>query len=123
MAGAVNRRVVGAQGEKLALEAYLRAGYSLVARNWHFHRMGEIDLILCKGELLVFCEVKLRKDPSFAEASLSVDRVKRNRIRKLSQCFLMEKPCFADYSVRFDVCEVIPDKCGVLRVNLIADAF
>lgn len=123
MAGNVNLRAVGTQGEDLALEAYLHEGYRLVVRNWHFHRMGEIDLILVKGEWLVFCEVKLRKDPSFAEASLSVGSVKKARIRKLARCFLMQKDEFLNYNIRFDVCEIIPDKHGDLTVNLIAHAF
>lgn len=123
MAGNINFRAVGAHGEDLALHAYLREGYILVARNWHFHRMGEIDLILTKGDWLVFCEVKLRKDPSFAEASLSVGPVKRARIRKLARCFLMQRAEYADCQIRFDVCEIIPDERGNLTVNCIPEAF
>ncbi len=123
MVGSINLRAVGAEGEDLALDAYLREGYRLVTRNWHYHRMGEIDLILTKGEWLVFCEVKLRKDPSFAEASLSVGPGKRARIRKLARCFLMQRDAFSDYNIRFDVCEIIPDGHGNLTANLIADAF
>lgn len=123
MAGNVNFRALGTQGEDMALQVYLQHGYRLVTRNWHFHRMGEIDLILTKGDLLVFCEVKLRKDPSFVEASLSVGPVKRNRICKLSRCFLMQRSEFDDYNVRYDICEVIPDQQGDLTVNIIQDAF
>lgn len=123
MAGNINHRIIGTQGEDLALAEYLQQGYRLVMRNWHFHRVGEIDLILVKQDVLVFCEVKLRKDPSFAEASLSVGTVKRNRIRKLSKCFLMQRDEFEDYNIRYDVCEVIPDQQGALTVNIIQDAF
>lgn len=127
MATELNLRAVGTYGEDLALKAYQKAGCRLVERNWRYHRMGEIDLILfgpgSQASLLIFSEVKLRKDPSFAEASLAVNRVKRNRIRKLARCFLQMHPAYAGYHVRFDVCEVVPDSKGDYEVHLIADAF
>lgn len=120
-----NKRSIGTQGEEAALAAYTGLGYSEVVRNWHFHRMGEIDLVLenRQSELLVICEVKLRKDASFSAPSCAVNSSKQKRIRKLAACFMMEHPSYRDYYVRFDVCEVIPDKDGGFCTNIIENAF
>ena len=125
MAECLNKRQIGDFGENLCVDLYEEQGFRLVDRNWHFHRMGEIDLILEAPEacLLIFCEVKLRRDPSFAAAGSAVNRGKRLRIRKLAQCYLMLHPQFANHFVRFDVCEVFPDENGIYTVNLIPEAF
>ncbi len=125
MAECLNKRHLGSFGEDLSARVYEDAGFRLVARNWRFGKMGEIDLILQAPEesLLIFCEVKLRTDPSFAFASQAVNGGKRQKIRKLAQYFLMNYPRFKDYNVRFDVCEVFPDENGEYMVNLIPEAF
>lgn len=125
MAECLNKRALGRFGEDLSAQIYREAGFCEVVRNWHFGKMGEIDLIVASptDALLVFCEVKLRTDPSFAPASSAVDGRKRRRIRKLAQCYLLPNPCFKDYNVRFDVCEVYPDSKGEYSVNLIPEAF
>lgn len=39
--------------------AMLRArGYSIIARNYRVHRMGELDLVASRGRVLLFVEVK-----------------------------------------------------------------
>ncbi|MEL0040747.1 MAG: YraN family protein, partial [Ilumatobacter sp.] len=49
----------GRWGENRAALEYRRAGFEVIDRNWSCRR-GEIDLILRRGDLLVFCEVKAR---------------------------------------------------------------
>ena len=48
----------GKIGEQLAQERYLARGYQLRAKNFTI-RGGEIDLVMQKGEELVFVEVKV----------------------------------------------------------------
>ena len=125
MAESLNKRQLGSVGEDLAAKAYGEMGFRSVNRNLHFGKMGEIDLIVEDPAipLLVFCEVKLRSDPSFAPAIGAVDARKQQRIRKMARCFLMKNPRFNDHFVRFDVCEVVPDEKGQYRVNLFPEAF
>ncbi|MBR5279823.1 MAG: YraN family protein [Clostridia bacterium] len=125
MAECLNKRALGRFGEELSAQFYETAGFRTVARNWQWGKMGEIDLIVESPDqaLLVFCEVKLRADPTFASAGSAVDGHKRRRIRKLAQCYLYANPRYNDYCVRFDVCEVYPDSNGEYVVNLIPEAF
>ena len=44
--------------------AYAQLGMVVLARNWRC-RQGELDLVLAKGGLVVFCEVKTRASAAF----------------------------------------------------------
>ena len=46
---------------------YRRHGYEIVARNWRCP-LGEVDLIVRRGRLLVVCEVKARRTDAFGPA-------------------------------------------------------
>jgi putative endonuclease len=56
----IERQHLGRRGETLAAEHFERLGYEVLARN-HRTRFGELDLVLCDGRVLVFCEVKARR--------------------------------------------------------------
>ena len=117
-----DRRVrIGAQGESAALSVYEGAGYRLVARNWR-RRVGEIDLIVCRDGLVVFCEVKTRSSGAFGAGFDAVTREKQHRIRRLAELFLIEHRSFG-VTVRFDVASVSSEGRGRLNVNLFEDAF
>ena len=83
------RKKIGSIGEKLAADYLERIGYSILQRNfrWCF---GEIDIIACNSEYLVFCEVKTRKGSALLHPSRSVTKVKGKRIRELASLYLME---------------------------------
>lgn len=93
----------GAWGEAQAA-AYLRKKkYSLVASGFRC-RYGEIDLIVCNRKYLVFCEVKLRKSNTFADAKEYVDTFKQNRLRTTAEYYLSKFP--TELQPRFDVIEI-----------------
>ena len=50
-------REVGQKGEAIAARYYRQRGYLLLGHNYRT-RMGELDLILYKEDLIVFAEVK-----------------------------------------------------------------
>jgi putative endonuclease len=54
------RHRLGKTGEQLAAAHLVRRGFAILARN-HRTRWGEIDLIACDPERIVFCEVKTRR--------------------------------------------------------------
>ena len=54
------RHSLGRLGERLAAEHLERLGYRVIARNYRT-RFGELDLVVCDDEVLVFCEVKTRR--------------------------------------------------------------
>ena len=93
----------GAWGESQAA-AYLRKKkYHILAAGYR-SRFGEIDLIACNKEYVVFVEVKLRKSSQFAEAKEFVDFRKQNRLRTTASIYLDQNP--TDLQPRFDVIEI-----------------
>jgi len=69
------RKKIGSIGEKLAADYLERIGYSILQRNFRC-RYGEIDIIACNSEYLVFCEVKTRKGSAPLHPSLSSPKLR-----------------------------------------------
>jgi putative endonuclease len=119
------RSDLGARGERAALDLYRRRGFSLVASNWRCS-LGEIDLVLRRRDVLVFCEVKTRRGSSRGVGFDAVDARKRRRLRSLAEVFLLTHGV-GPLCVRFDVASVAirtgssPE--ASIQVELFEDAF
>jgi putative endonuclease len=121
----------GRQGEDAALALYLRRGYRRVARNWRC-RIGELDLIVSRGDTLVFCEVKTRRGARFGGGYEAVTWRKRAKVRAVAETFLLATGA-SPRSIRFDVASVhvrggpisarTPAQGGRSTVELFEDAF
>ncbi len=85
-------REIGKKGEDLALEYLIKLEYTLLCRNWRSkHRgFGEIDLVMTKGVVIVFFEVKYRKQGCFGDASYSIDNRKKKILYKTGEQYLIE---------------------------------
>ena len=115
------RAAVGRAGEDAATELYRRRGYFLVARNWRCPA-GELDLVVARGPVLVFCEVKTRSGGAFGGGHEAVHWRKQRKLRQLAELFLAAHR-FNPPAVRFDVASV--DLAGGERasVEIFEDAF
>ena len=89
----------GAAAEGLAAQFLAARGLAIVQRNYRC-RGGEIDLIVRDGEILVFVEVRLRRNRAFGTAAESITAVKRRRLRLAARHYLArlgrEPPCRFD---------------------------
>jgi putative endonuclease len=115
------RSVRGRAGEVAALGVYLRRGFRVVARNWRCP-LGELDLILARGELLVFCEVKTRSGAAFGGGYEAVTWTKRRKLRQLAEAFLGAEGAPGPRELRFDVASVWLGPRGS-DVEIFEDAF
>jgi putative endonuclease len=117
------RRDLGRLGEAHAVDHYRRAGYTVVARNWRC-RLGELDLVLSRGGLLVVCEVKTRRDGAsvFGGPFEAVGWKKQRKLRALAEAFMEEAGWRGD-GVRFDVASVTVSTAGVGSVFVFEAAF
>jgi putative endonuclease len=99
-----SRRLRGDEGEDRAADHLRQIGYTIITRNAHSRR-GEIDIVALDGDLLVFVEVKHRRDGSAAEA---ITPSKASRLRDAARDYLINvgEP---DRSFRFDLIAVGPD--------------
>lgn len=115
------RQALAREGERAAELALRRAGLTVLERRFRV-RLGEIDLIARKGELLVFVEVKTRRGTGYGPPAHAVTAVKRRRMARVAEVYLQRTGC-ATRPCRFDVVEVFAGPRGIERVEHIEDAF
>ena len=116
-----DRTGIGVSGERATETAYVARGYRVVARNWRC-RIGEIDLVLSRGQLVVVCEVKTRRGSRYGGGFEAVDVRKRHKVRALAEIFLLQHRTFPA-AVRFDVASVWLKADGSASVEIFEDAF
>lgn len=105
-------RGLGGAGEQLAAEHLLGLGYELLESNWHC-RAGEIDLVMCDGEELVFVEVRTRRGDELGSPEESVNERKQERLRALALEWLAQHPAEREREAwRIDVVGVHLSRTG-----------
>ncbi|MDI1354019.1 MAG: YraN family protein [bacterium] len=110
---------LGLEGEAQAKKHLEEKGYTILEKNWRFKKY-EVDLIARKDDLIVFIEVKTRKNNTFGEPEVFVTRKKQNFLIAAANQYLMERNI--DLSSRFDVVSLV----GIgteLSVNHLEEAF
>ncbi|MFC1842212.1 YraN family protein [Candidatus Dependentiae bacterium] len=95
-----NKVKLGKAGEKIVAKKLANTGFTILHKNYT-QRYGEIDIIASKDDLLVFVEVKMRKNPIF-DLEYLITRQKQKKIIKVASQYIArynhtEKTC------RFDV--------------------
>ena len=112
----MNRRETGTQYEERAAEYLISQNYQILERNYRI-RSGEIDIIARDGTVLVFIEVKYRKNDESGNPLEAVDIRKQRKIIKVARYYLHQKK-YGDVPCRFDVIGI----CGS-HIEHIKDAF
>lgn len=105
----------GHRGEWIAALALMLKGYRIVARRWKT-KLGEVDLIARRGDLVLVVEVKCR--PTLIEAMDAIGHQSQRRIEAAADLWLMRQPDFARLSVRFDMVAVLPRRWPVHVENI-----
>ncbi len=105
----------GHRSEWLAAAALLLKGYRIVARRYRT-KLGEIDLIARRGDLVAIVEVKAR--PTLIEAMEAIARTSERRIEAAADLWLVRQPDYARLSLRFDMVAVLPFRWPVHVENI-----
>ena len=95
----------GRAGEALALAALVLKGYRPLARRFSASG-GEIDLILRRGEVIAFVEVKARA--RLEEAFEAIDARKRARFSRAVRAWIGRNPRYAGLTFRADAVFLAP---------------
>ena len=111
------KKLLGRLGEKKAERFLRKKKYKIIEKNYQT-KFAECDLIALYGNLLVFVEVKTRTSVAFGNPADAVDLAKQRKYVKLAEYFLMMNKEYENYSVRFDVIEILNDE-----INHIENAF
>ena len=109
-----NRRQLGSTYEEIAAKYLERNGYRILERNFRC-RIGEIDLIAMDGNVLVFVEVKYRKNGNFGNPAEAVTPAKQRTICRVAGYYRMVKKIPEYLPCRFDVVAILGEKIEVIR--------
>lgn len=102
---ASNNREKGSHGEQLAEKFLIAGSYRICTRNFR-SAFGEIDIVACKNNTVVFIEVKYRRNLSRGYPAEAVTKVKQRKIRKTAEYYIY-KNNLRNTDFRFDVIQIM----------------
>ena len=102
---ATTKQHTGDKGENYACDLLIEKKFKIIERNYRYGH-GEIDIIAFDNDVLVFIEVKTRKNLEFGPAISAVTKGKQRQIRKSAEAYLIEQN-ISDSDCRFDVIGVL----------------
>ncbi len=119
-----NRKEFGNYGEKIACDYLKHKGLKLIKKNFRFQKC-EIDLIFLdeKNKIVIFIEVKSRKNKTYGEPEESITYSKQRNIQKAAQGFITENKMFEYYDLRFDTVSIMMRGNSEFKINHIECAF
>lgn len=109
-------KVKGDLGEEKAVKFLKRHRYKILEKKFNT-RIGEIDIIASKKNIIHFVEVKYRKNTDYGYPREAVNYYKQKRIRRTAEYYCMLKK-IRDVELSFDIIEIIDKK-----LNFIENAF
>jgi putative endonuclease len=111
---------LGRLGEDLARERLRGLGYRILKTNYRC-RLGEIDLVARDGDVLVFVEIKTRRNEPLGQAKEAVTRRKQAQLSKVALAYMKSNNLWGS-KARFDVVAIgLID--GRKEIEVIKDAF
>lgn len=117
-----DRKWIGDYGENVASDFLRSNGCRILARNFKARRGGEVDIVARDGKLLLFVEVKTRREGAKIRPLDAVDKSKQALIERGANAWL-KRLGTRDLPWRFDVIEVHVEDGAKPRVNHVRDAF
>lgn len=97
--------VKGRWAERVAAWSCRLRGFRVLAERYRTP-VGEIDLVMRRGQLLVFVEVKARA--VFEEALYALRPPQRERLARAAELFLRDHPIHGACMMRFDLIAISP---------------
>lgn len=105
----MNRAETGKRGEECAREYLEQRGYAVVERNVKT-RYSELDIVACKGQDLVFAEVRTKRGEWFGSPEDTISRKKIERLKRGALAYVTWKSGALRW--RIDVLCVVLDAFG-----------
>lgn len=117
---------LGRWGEARARAFLERRGWRVLAGNYRFGRR-EVDLVVARGDVVAFVEVKTRSGRGFGTPEEAITWSKRREIEAVARHFLARHR-LDDVSVRFDAVAIVVDTSSaspgrVVEIHHIEDAW
>jgi putative endonuclease len=95
----------GSRGEDRACEFLAEQGFSIIKRNYHSGRTGEIDIIARKDDLILFVEVKNRSKDTFGGAREALGHRQKKHLWNAARGFIQRNSQYdsKETMYRFDL--------------------
>ena len=100
----LDRKCIGNKGEDNAVNFLFANGYEVIERNYRFSR-GEIDIIARKESVMVFIEVKTRKNINYGYPETFLSEPQQDRIHRAAEEYVLQKAWQGE--VRFDIIAIL----------------
>ncbi len=113
-------KATGNFGEKLTENYLKKHKYKILARNYSC-KSGEIDIIACNKQYIIFVEVKTRSENYIYTPSEAVTKSKQLKLLKTATYYLKQNNI--ELQPRFDVSEVYVFANKDPEINYIENAF
>lgn len=101
----LNHKELGNWGEEIAAKYLQEQGYLIQEKNYRC-KQGEIDLIAQDARVLVFIEVKTRRNSIYGLPQEAIDQRKINRLYMVAQNYLYINK-LVNQNCRFDVVNIL----------------
>lgn len=109
-----NKRTIGSDKEHKAADYLKEKGYEILQFNF-FSRCGEIDIIARDRGVLVFVEVKYRKNLAYGLPQEAVTYYKQKALIKTARYYLLTHGYGEYVKCRFDVVAMMPDSMELIK--------
>ena len=111
---------LGKWGEGVAADYLEQQGYSILERGWRSGHK-DIDLIAFKQGILVFVEVKTRKNNAYIQPQQAVDRHKIKLLMTAANRYICNNNI--DAEIRFDIVAITGTDYSNYKIEHIEQAF
>ncbi|MFP4092268.1 MAG: YraN family protein [Cyclobacteriaceae bacterium] len=108
----------GQGGEEAAAHYFSEQGYELLERNYRYGK-AEIDLIVRKDKLLVFVEVKTRRNAAYGYPEEFVNRQQQRMIMRAAEQYIFKHNWQGN--IRFDILAILTEP--EWQIQHLPDAF
>lgn len=94
----------GKRGEAIAWKLLAQKGFKRLHQNYRYKR-AEVDLIVGKGNLVVFVEVKMRNSTAYGYPEAGISKAQQQRIRRAATHYQYQLSPATN--IRFDVVAIL----------------
>jgi putative endonuclease len=109
----VGRAEQGSHNESRAAGELIRRGYRIVERNFR-RRLGELDVVAFHRGVLVFVEVRSRRNAAYGGGIAAVPLAKQRQVARIAALYIATRqPCFT--TCRFDVVAITGTELVVIE--------
>ena len=109
-----SKQKLGKRGEHIACTYLKKRRYEIIEKNF-FCKLGEIDIIAKQENIIIFIEVKTRKNKYYGNPAEAINKTKKIHMYNVAKYYMQIKE-LRNIQVRFDAIEIMMER-GEIKIN------